>query len=191
MGKDCSLAIKTSMNGAGGGEEDAAEVVAGDGRVGPAVPGMAAAVSADNTALLSSMLSESQRKQEEMQRKTERLEERLAYLENVVMRGQAVGTSSSLSPAVVITHHSAAPPSQVDEVHHMMDAGERSPAPPTRAGQRMTSAPHFLIMAIGNDGLAFDYHETFFGMKNPDDMCPHPFKRGLVTKEQADVAFQV
>jgi hypothetical protein len=91
----------------------------------------------------------------------------------------------------VITHHSAAPLSQVDEVHHMMDAGERSPAPPKRAGERMTSAPHFLIMAIGNDGLAFDYHETFFGMKNPDDMCPHPFKRGLVTKEQADVAFQV
>jgi hypothetical protein len=190
MGKDCSLAIKTLTAG-GGGEEDAAVVVIGDGRVGPAVPGMPA-VSADNSALLSSMLSESQRKQEEMQRKTERLEERLAYLENVVMRGQAaVGTSSSsLSPAVVITHHSAPPSSQVDEVHPTMDAGERSPAPHTRAGERMTSAAHFLIMAIGNDGLAFDFHETFFGM-NPENMCPHPYKRGLVTKEQADVAFQV
>jgi hypothetical protein len=46
-------------------------------------------------------------------------------------------------------------------------------------------------MGTGNDSHTVDFDETFFGM-NPDNMCSHPFKRGLsVTKEQAGVAFQV
>ena len=79
MGKDCSLAVKPALNGA---DDPVMDVCVGT----PTIP------VSDNTALLSSMLSESQRKQEDLQRRTERMEDRMAYLENVVVRGQRGGS---------------------------------------------------------------------------------------------------
>ena len=92
--------------------------------------------------------------------------------------------TSSSSPAIVVKNQSAPP--QDGQMLQSMDRDEYSPTPI----EALAPASRFLIMTSGDDTLALEFDETFFGM-NPDNICPNPIKRGVVTREQADVAFQV